>query len=91
MTQTPKKTASSYKIVINYDFAQYVCCANTILKLIMSVLYVYGQRNIKFPMETLSCTPHEELAMFSINTYWQWHNDPLRIIKNAHYNPNLPS
>lgn len=38
--KTPKKMTSSYKVVINYDFAQYICCANTILKLIMSVLYV---------------------------------------------------
>lgn len=42
-TQTPKKMTSSYKIVMNYDFAQYVCCANTKLKLVMSVLYVQGQ------------------------------------------------
>jgi hypothetical protein len=54
----------------------------------VTILY---EPNIKFPMETLSCTPHEELAMFSINTYLHWHNNPLTIIKNAHYNPNLPS
>jgi len=63
---------------------------STVKERLKYVIILY-EPNIKFPMETLSCTQHEELSMFSINTYWQWHNDPLRIIKNAHYNPNIPS